>query len=85
MKQQQAVIVSAVRTPLGSFNGVFCAVPATRLGSVVIAEALKRINLSPERVEDVYMGCVLSGDSDRPPRGKRRSAPASPIRLVLRP
>jgi acetyl-CoA C-acetyltransferase len=67
MKQQRAVIVSAVRTPLGSFNGVFSAVPATTLGSVVIDEALKRINLSPERVDDVFMGCVLSAGLGQAP------------------
>ncbi|MDQ6734556.1 MAG: thiolase family protein [Nitrospirota bacterium] len=67
MKQQHAVIVSAVRTPLGSFNGVFSVVPATKLGSVVIAEALKCINLSPERVEDVFMGCVLSAGLGQAP------------------
>ena len=67
MNRQQAVIVSAVRTPLGSFNGIFSAVPATRLGSMVIAEALKRINLPPDRVEDVYMGCVLSAGLGQAP------------------
>jgi acetyl-CoA C-acetyltransferase len=67
MNRQQAVIVSAVRTPLGSFNGVFSAVPATKLGSIAIAEALARINLSPERVEDVYMGCVLSAGLGQAP------------------
>ena len=67
MNPQHAVIVSAVRTPLGSFNGVFSAIPATKLGSVAIAEALKRINLPPERVENVYMGCVLSAGLGQAP------------------
>ena len=67
MKHQRAVIVSAVRTPMGSFNGVFSAIPATKLGSIAIAEALARINLSPERVEDVYMGCVLSAGLGQAP------------------
>jgi len=57
--RQQAVIVSAARTPMGSFNGVFGSVPATKLGSIAIAEALKRIQLPGERVDEVYMGCVL--------------------------
>jgi acetyl-CoA C-acetyltransferase len=67
MKSQRAVIVSAVRTPLGSFNGVFSAVPATQLGSIAIAEALARIHLSPERVENVLMGCVLSAGLGQAP------------------
>jgi acetyl-CoA C-acetyltransferase len=64
---QQAVIVSAVRTPMGSFNGVFSSVPATKLGSIAIAEALKRVHVPPERVDDVYMGCVLSAGLGQAP------------------
>jgi len=67
MKQQQAVIVSAVRTPMGSFNGIFSGVPATKLGSLAIAEALKRIELPPDRVDEVYMGCVISAGLGQAP------------------
>lgn len=66
-RKQQAVIVSAVRTPMGSFNGVFSSLPATKLGSAVIAEALKRINVTPDHVDDVYMGCVLSAGLGQAP------------------
>jgi acetyl-CoA C-acetyltransferase len=66
-RKQQAVIVSAVRTPMGSFNGVFSSVPATTLGSIVIAEALKRIRIAPDCVDDVYMGCVLSAGLGQAP------------------
>lgn len=66
-RTQQAVIVSAVRTPMGSFNGAFSSVPATRLGSIAIAEALKRVDLPPERVDDVFMGCVLSAGLGQAP------------------
>ena len=66
-RKQPAVIVSAVRTPMGSFNGVFSPVPATKLGSIAIAEALTRIHVSPERVDDVYMGCVLSAGLGQAP------------------
>jgi acetyl-CoA C-acetyltransferase len=59
MNIQQTVIVSAVRTPTGSFNGVFSNVPATKLGSIAIAEAVKRAGLSGDEVDEVYMGCVL--------------------------
>src|SRR2546430_7575175 len=59
MNTQQSVIVSAVRTPMGSFSGAFSNVPATKLGSIAIAEALKRISVSGEQVDDVYVGCVL--------------------------
>jgi acetyl-CoA C-acetyltransferase len=65
--KQTSVIVSAVRTPMGAFNGVFSPVPATRLGSIAVAEALKRINLPGERVDEVYMGCVVSAGLGQAP------------------
>src|SRR3989442_14322565 len=52
---------------MGAFNGVFSPVPATKLGSTVIAEVLKRINLPGERVDEVYMGCVLSAGLGQAP------------------
>lgn len=61
------IIVSAVRTPLGAFNGAFSRVPATKLGSVAIAEALKRVNLPGEKVDQVYMGCVLAAGLGQAP------------------
>lgn len=67
MKRQRAVIVSAVRTPMGSFNGVFSSIAATRLGSLAVAEALKRINLPGDQVDEVYMGCVLSAGLGQAP------------------
>lgn len=63
----RAVIVSAVRTPMGSFNGALSQMPATKLGSLVIAEALKRVPLPPECVDQVYMGCVLSAGLGQAP------------------
>ncbi|SLM48758.1 acetyl-CoA acetyltransferase [Nitrospira japonica] len=65
--QPQSVIVSAVRTPMGSFNGAFSTVPATRLGSIAIAEALRRTGVSPDRVDQVLMGCVLSAGLGQAP------------------
>lgn len=52
---------------MGSFNGVFGSLPATKLGSIAIAEALKRSGVPPERVDDVYMGCVLSAGLGQAP------------------
>jgi acetyl-CoA C-acetyltransferase len=66
-KKQQAVIVSAVRTPMGSFSGVFSSVPTTKLGSIAVTEALKRINVRPDHVDEVYMGCVLSAGLGQAP------------------
>lgn len=66
-KRREAVIVSAVRTPMGSFNGVFSSVPATKLGSLVIAEALRRVHLPGDRVDEVFMGCVLTAGLGQAP------------------
>ncbi len=63
----RAVIASAVRTPMGSFNGMFSQVPATKLGSLAIAEALKRAHVPPDRVDQVYMGCVLGAGLGQAP------------------
>jgi len=52
---------------MGSFNGVFSSVSATHLGSRSIAAALQRIGLSPEAVDGVYMGCVLSAGLGQAP------------------
>ena len=66
-EMKRAVIVSAVRTPMGSFNGMFSQVPATKLGSLAIADALKRVHLPPDHVDHVYMGCVLSAGLGQAP------------------
>jgi len=56
---REAVIVSAVRTPLGAFNGSLGNLGATRLGSIVIDEAVKRAGIEKEAVNEVIMGLVL--------------------------
>ena len=56
----EAVIVGAARTPVGTFGGAFAEVPATRLGTIAIAEALKRAGVQPDQVDEVLMGIVLS-------------------------
>ncbi|MEK5231290.1 acetyl-CoA C-acetyltransferase [Lysinibacillus sp. FSL K6-0232] len=56
----EVVIVSAVRTAIGSFQGTLKDVPATALGSIVIKEALARAGVAGEQVDEVIMGNVLS-------------------------
>jgi acetyl-CoA C-acetyltransferase len=56
---REAVIVSAVRTPLGNYNGALSTLGATKLGSMVIEEAVKRAGVSKEDVNEVIMGQVL--------------------------
>ncbi|HED23717.1 MAG TPA: acetyl-CoA C-acetyltransferase [Firmicutes bacterium] len=56
---REAVVVSAVRTAVGTFGGSLKNVGAVDLGSIVIKEALQRIDLKPELIDEVLMGCVL--------------------------
>ncbi len=56
---RQAVITGAVRTPLGSFNGSLAGIGATRLGALVIEEAIRRSRIRKEDVNEVIMGMVL--------------------------
>lgn len=56
---KEAVIVSAVRTPLGSFNGTLANIGATKLGGMVIEEAVRRAGIKKEDVNEVIMGQVL--------------------------
>lgn len=59
MKMREVVIVSAVRTPVGSYQGSLSSLKATELGAIAIKEAVKRANIKPEDVSEVIMGCVL--------------------------
>lgn len=61
------VIVSAARTPVGSFGGAFGQISGVELGSIVIKEAIARAGLAPEQVEEVIMGNVLSGAQGQNP------------------
>lgn len=66
---KEVYIVSAVRTPMGSFLGSLSTVPATKLGSVAIKGALDKIGLAADKVEEVYMGNVLqAGEGQAPAR-----------------
>jgi acetyl-CoA C-acetyltransferase len=58
-KDFEVVILSACRTPIGSFGGVFKDMTAVDLGAVVIREAIARANVQPADIGDVVMGCVL--------------------------
>lgn len=64
---KEVVIVSAVRTPIGSFGGGLSSIPATKLGAIAINEALHRINLKPELVQEVFMGNVLQANAGQSP------------------
>src|SRR5678810_1151675 len=64
---KEVYIVSAVRTPMGSFGGVLKDVPATKLGAVAIKAAVERAGIKPEQVNEVLMGCVLQANLGQAP------------------
>jgi acetyl-CoA C-acetyltransferase len=64
---REVVILSGVRTPIGRFLGGLAQVPAPRLGSVAIAEALRRAQVPPDQVDEVYMGIILAAGVGQAP------------------
>lgn len=64
---KEVVIVSAVRTAMGSFGGTLSGIPATELGSAAIKGALDKINLDPSLVQEVIMGQVLQANAGQAP------------------
>lgn len=64
---KEVVVVSAVRTPIGSFMGALSNVPAPKLGAIAIKGALAKINLDPNLVEEVLMGNVVQAGTGQAP------------------
>jgi acetyl-CoA C-acetyltransferase len=86
---EDAVIVSAVRTAVGSFGGQFKDVPATELGAVPVRAALERVGLAGEDVDEVILGCVLqAGPGQNPARqaaiaaGIPKEVPATAMNML---
>ena len=86
---EDAVIVSAVRTPVGTFGGQFKDVPATELGATAVRVALERAGIGPEEVQEVVLGCVLqAGLGQNPARqaaigaGIPKEVPATTINML---
>ena len=82
-------IVSAARTPVGSFQGAFADLPAPRLGAVAIKEAVARAGIKPETIDEVIMGNVLTAGLGQAPArqamiyaGLPNSVPAMTINKV---
>lgn len=63
----EVYIISAVRTPIGSFGGSLSSLSASQLGAVAIKAAVERAGISPEQVQEVYMGNVLSANLGQAP------------------
>ena len=86
---KEIVILSAARTAVGKFGGSLAGIPAEKLGSIAIAEALKRAGVKPKQVSEVLMGCVLqAGQGQNPARqasihaGIPKEVPAMTVNMV---
>jgi acetyl-CoA C-acetyltransferase len=64
---KEVYIISAVRTPIGSFGGSLKGLTATQLGAIAIKGALEKANVKPELVNDVLMGCVIQANLGQAP------------------
>ncbi len=89
MTNQEVVIVSAVRTPIGNFSGSLKDISAPKLGALVIKSALEKAGINPEQVDEVIMGNVLqAGLGQNPARqasihaGIPQEVPAFTINVV---
>ncbi len=63
----EVFIVSATRTPVGSFQGAYSSTPAPRLGSIAIASAVAKANVKPEDIDECIMGQVLTAGTGQAP------------------
>lgn len=67
MKQTEAIIVAAARTPIGSFCGSLKDLPAPRLGAIAIRGALERCGVPEQEIDEVFMGCAIQAGLGQSP------------------
>ncbi len=67
MNKREVYIISAVRTPIGSFGGSLKGLTATQLGAAAIDGAVKRAGLDPQLVDELFMGCVIQANLGQAP------------------
>jgi len=77
--KDDVVIVSAARTPVGSFNGAFANVPAHELGKTAISAALARAGIEGDRVSEVIMGQILTAAQGQNPARQASIAAGIPV------
>lgn len=75
-------IVSAVRTPMGSFGGVLKDVPAPQLGATAIKAAIEKAGIQPDLVDEVLMGCVIQAGLGQAPARQAAKAAGLPDKVI---
>ena len=81
MIKPEVVIVSAVRTPIGSFGGTLCNIPAAELGAIAVKEALQRIGLDGKDVDEVILGNVIQAAQGQNPARQASLKAGSPMEV----
>jgi acetyl-CoA C-acetyltransferase len=76
---QDIVILSAVRTPIGAFQGAFKSVPVHVLGSRALEGAIERAGVQPEDIDQVYMGSVLTAGVGQAPARQATLGAGCPV------
>ncbi len=79
---KEVYIISAVRTPIGSFGGMLAGISATRLGAAAIKGALEKAGVNPKEVNEVLMGCVLQGNLGQAPARQAAIFAGLPVEVV---
>ncbi len=79
---KQVYIVSAVRTPMGSFGGALKDVPAPRLGAAAIKAAVEKAGIRPDMVDEVLMGCVIQANLGQAPARQAAKYAGLPDKVI---
>src|SRR4029079_5778527 len=79
---KEVYIVSAVRTPIGSFGGTLKDIPATKLGALAIRSAIEKAGIKPDMVDEVLMGCVLQANLGQAPARQAAKFAGLPDKVI---
>jgi acetyl-CoA C-acetyltransferase len=82
MTTREVYIISAVRTPIGSFGGALKDVPATRLGAAAIKGAVEKAGINPNDVDEVLMGCVIQANLGQAPARQAAKYAGLPDKVI---
>src|SRR5215212_9071465 len=79
---KEVYIISAVRTPFGSFGGGLKDLPATKLGAAAIKAAIERAGIKPDQVDEVLMGCVIQANLGQAPARQAAKFAGLPDKVI---